>query len=118
MWYEWLPNTTIKLNMHNNIELLLPFINYNKILKIPTYTEKYIERSNSSIKLIEITFQLLKYFYNNNVILRNNTLDEYLLNPYNSNTNESKQLYIEIDEKIIIKKYLEPTEYTDFLICT
>jgi hypothetical protein len=117
MWYEWLPNTTIRLNMHSNIELLLPFINYNKIMSIPMYnTNNYIETPNSTTKLILITFQLLKYFYNNNVILRNNVLDEYLLNPYNSDTNEYKQLYIELDEKLLTKKYLEPTEYTDFVI--
>jgi hypothetical protein len=117
MWYEWLPNTTIRLNMHSNIELLLPFINYNKIMSIPMYnTNNYIETPNSTTKLILITFQLLKYFYNNNVILRNNVLDEYLLNPYNSDTNEYKQLYIELDEKLLTKKYLEPTEYTDFII--
>jgi len=116
MWYEWLPNSTIKLNMYNNIELLLPFINYNKIMAIPNYTNNYIDKLNSTTKLIQISFQLLKYFYNNNVILRNNVLDEYLLNPYNLNTTEHKQLYIELDEKLLTKKYLEPTEYTDFSI--
>jgi hypothetical protein len=87
-------------------------------MHIPTYLDYDIENNNSVKNTVQITFQLLKYFYNNNVILRNNTLDEYLLNPYNSNTKECKQLYIEIDEKIIKKKYLEPTEYTDFVICT
>ena len=116
MWYEWLPNTTIRLNMHNNSELLLPFINYNKIMHIPTYTNNYIETSDSTTKLIQISFQLLKYFYNNNVILRNNVLDEYLLNPYNSDTNECKRLYIKLDEELFTKKYLEPTEYSDFSI--
>jgi hypothetical protein len=85
-------------------------------MHIPIYTNYYIENNNSVTKTVQITFQLLKYFYNNNVILRNNALDEYLLNPYNSNTNEHKQLYIELDEKILTKKYLEPTEYNDFSI--
>jgi hypothetical protein len=120
MWYEWLPNTSFKLKLYKNNdyhELLLPFINYNNIMQIPLYnTNNYIETSDSITKSIQITFQLLKYFYNNNVILRNKALDEYLLNPYNSNTNEYKQLFIELDEKLITKKYLEPTEYNEFSI--
>jgi len=119
MWYEWLPNISIKLKLYKNGDyhgLSLPFINYSKIMIIPTYANNYIERADSTTKVIQITFQLIKYFINNNIILRNNLLDEYLLNPYNSNTNEYKQLYIELDEKTLGKKYLEPTECADFLI--
>jgi hypothetical protein len=60
---------------------------------------------------MKVSYQLLNYFYKNNIILRNEKLDEYLLNPY-----KTIPLMIEVNEELIIQKYEEPIEITNFKI--
>jgi len=103
MWYEWLPTTNISLTIYDkfnqNIEKNLPFINFKDMLNIP------FRNTNVSSKNMQLSFELIEYFSNKNVILSSDKIDEYLENPY-----KKIKLEIDVNEDLISKKYAEPTE--------
>ena len=100
LWYEWLPGNSLLISKKKkNISVSLPFIDYNIMCKIP-----YISVNESS-KNIKLSFELLEYFYNKNIILSNKKMDQKLLDPY-----ENNDITLEIDDSIITSKYEEPTE--------
>jgi hypothetical protein len=104
LYYEWEPNTLIKLLFDNKQSIDLEFKDFRSIINIPILHE-------SSSYIMKVSFQLLNYFYKNKIILRSEKLDEYLMNPYIHN-----DLMIEINEQLIIQKYEELTEITNFKI--
>jgi len=108
LWYEWLngKNMNLKLiqkNRKSNINL--EFIDFTKICSIPF-------RSTNNLKILTLSFELLDYFYDKNIILYNKKINNKLLNLYENKDN----ILIEINDKLIINKYEEPTQICDFLI--
>jgi hypothetical protein len=103
MWYEWLPNTNMNLTIYNkgyqNIQKNLPFINFKDMLNIPFRNTKVIS------KIMQLSYELMQYFYDKNVILSSDKIDDYLSNPF-----KKIKLEIDINEDLIAKKYAEPTE--------
>jgi len=103
MWYEWLPNTNMNLTIYNkgynNIEKNLPFINFKDMLNIP------FRNTEVNSKIMKLSYELMNYFYNKNIILSSDKIDDYLSNPY-------KKIKLEIDviEDLISNNYTEPTE--------
>jgi len=108
LWYEWLPNNNLVLTKYgkNKRDIILPFINFKDILNIPI-----IERNTNRNK--KISYELLEYFYEHNLIISTPEINEYILNPYKKNN-----LIIEINDILIIQKYIEPTEINDVNIIT
>jgi hypothetical protein len=103
MWYEWLPSTKINLTIYNkghkHINKSLPFINFKDISNIP------FKNINISSKIMQLSYELMQYFYDKNVILTSDKINEYLANPY-----KKIKLEIDINEDLLSKKYDEPTE--------
>jgi len=103
MWYEWLPSTNISLTIYNkgfkNTIKNLPFINFKDMLNIP------FRNTNVSSKIMQLSYELIDYFYDKNVILSSDKIDKYLENPFNK-----IKLEIDVTEDLISKKYEEPTE--------
>ena len=60
---------------------------------------------------MKLSYELLDYFYDKNMIISNPEIDEYIMNPY-----KKKELKVDVDEKAIMIKYMEPTEYTELQI--
>ena len=60
---------------------------------------------------MKLSYELLDYFYEKNMIISNSEIDEYIMNPY-----KKKELKIDVDEKAMMTKYMEPTEYTEINI--
>jgi len=102
--YEWTPKTLINISFNNKSPIKLEFKDIRSIINIPIL-------HNDSSRIMKVSFQLLNYFYKNNIILRNEKLDEYLVNPY-----KMIPLMIEVNEELIIQKYEEPIEITNFKI--
>jgi hypothetical protein len=75
------------------------------MLKIPFTNNK------KESKVMRLTFDLLEYLYEKNIILKNDLVDKYLSEPY-----EENNLIIDFDEELIGRKYLEPTEITNINI--
>lgn len=103
MWYEWLPNTNMNLTIYNkgyqNIQKNLPFINFKDMLNIP------FRNTTTTSKIMQLSYGLMQYFYDRNVILSSDKIDDYLSNPFNK-----IKLEIDVNEDLISKKYAEPTE--------
>jgi hypothetical protein len=103
MWYEWLPSTNISLTIYNkgfqNTIKNLPFINFKDMLNIP------FRNTNVSSKIMQLSYELIDYFYDKNVILSSDKIDKYLENPFNK-----IKLEIDVTEDLISKNYEEPTE--------
>jgi len=102
LWYEWLPNTSIILNTFdkgNYYKKQLKFIDYNEMLKIP------IKHIQSDSKIMSLSFQLLKYLYDKNIVLKDKKIERMLLNPYELHEN-----LVDVSEEIILNKFEEPTE--------
>lgn len=106
LWYEWFPNTSlvIKRPTKTNNIIELPFINFKNFLNIPI-------KDRSSSKIMKLSYELLDYFYDKNMIISNPEIDEYIMNPY-----KKKELKVDVDEKAIMIKYMEPTKYTELQI--
>jgi hypothetical protein len=104
LYYEWNPKTSIKLFFGNKQPINLEFKDFRSIINIPILHEK-------SSSVMKVSYQLLHYFYKNNIILRNEKVDEYLMNPY-----KMISLMIEVNEELIIQKYEESVEITNFKI--
>ena len=51
------------------------------------------------------------YLYEKNIILKNDLVDKYLSEPYEKNI-----ITIDFNEQLLGRKYLEPTELTEFNI--
>jgi hypothetical protein len=105
LWYEWFPYNNMILKQINKKEIILPFINFKNYLNIPL-------RSSSNNKIIELSYELIEYFYEKNMIISNDKIDKHIMNPY-LNQDKRKVLKIETDEKLIITKYMEPTKCED-----
>ena len=102
MWYEWLPNTNINITIYKdskNIKKNLPFINFKDMLNIP------YRNTEVKSKIMKLSYELMQYFYDKNVILSSDKIDDYLSNPY-----KKIKLEIDVNEDLISKKYAEPTE--------
>jgi hypothetical protein len=103
MWYEWLPNTNINLTVYTkgykNTQKSLPFINFKDMLNIP------FRNINPESKIMKLSYELMQYFYDKNVILSSDKIDEYLSNPF-----KKIKLEVDVKEDLIAKKYAEPTE--------
>ena len=102
--YEWNPKTLINITFNNKSPIKLEFKDVRSVINIPIL-------HNDSSRIMKVSFQLLHYFYKNNIILRNEQLDEYLMNPY-----KTIPLMIEVNDELIIQKYEEPNENTNFKI--
>ena len=102
--YEWNPKTLINVSFNNKSSIKLEFKDIRSMINIPIL-------HNNSSRIMKVSFQLLHYFYKNNIILRSEKLDEYLMNPY-----KMIPLMIEVNEELIIQKYEEPIEITNFKI--
>jgi NADPH-dependent 7-cyano-7-deazaguanine reductase QueF-like protein len=110
LWYEWLPKTSVIIKtfyLKDTTEKLLEFKDYKSYLNIP------LINTNVNSKIMKLSFQLLRYFYEKNIILRNEDIDNYLLNPF-----KKSNIMIDISEELISAKYYEPTEITDLVIVT
>jgi len=108
LWYEWLPSMKIDVKCYKNsiyYHKYIPFIDFNNMLKIPFTNNK------KESKVMRLTFDLLEYLYEKNIILKNDLVDKYLSEPY-----EENNLIIDFDEELIGRKYLEPTEITNINI--
>jgi hypothetical protein len=102
--YEWNPTTSIYVSFNNKPAIKLEFRDIKSRMNVQILHE-------GSSNIMKISYQLLNYFYKNNIILRNENLDEYLMNPY-----KVISLMIEVNEELIIQKYEEPIEITNFKI--
>jgi hypothetical protein len=103
LWYEWFPSTMLEINtyyMSGYAKKYLQFIDYKHILKIP------ISNQNEDSKIKKLTFRLMEYFIEKNIILNNELINNALTNPYNS-----ESLYLDIDEELINLKCHELTYY-------
>ena len=103
LWYEWLPSTMLEINtyyMSGYAKKYLQFIDYKHILKIP------ISNQNEDSKIKKLTFRLMEYFIEKNIILDNEIINMALTNPYKSET-----LYLDINEELINLKCHELTYY-------
>ena len=103
LWYEWLPQNDITVTFHHsgkpNSIKSLPFINFKDNLSIP-YKSTY---KNS--KVMGLSYELLDYFYKKNIMFLNDEITESISNPYSKTKVE-----IDVDEELLAKKYMEPTE--------
>jgi len=96
MWYEWLPTTFMQINTYykgtfttKNIQ----FIDYRDVLKIPIFNPE----ENTKIK--RLTFRLMEYFADKNIIITNDKISEAITNPY-----DSSEIYLDINEDLINNK--------------
>ena len=108
LWYEWLPGMNMKLNCYNKgkyYEKSLPFIDFSERLNIPMTNYK------KDSKIMKLSYDILEYLYEKNIILKNDLVDKYLSEPYEKNI-----ITIDFNEEILDRKYLEPTEITEFNI--
>ena len=69
LYYEWNPKTSIRLLFDNKSPINIEFKDFRSIINIPILHEK-------SSPIMKVSFQLLNYFYKNNIILRNEKIDE------------------------------------------
>jgi len=103
MWYEWLPTTFMQINTYykgtfstKNIQ----FIDYKDILKIPIS----IENENTKIK--RLTFRLMEYFMNKNIIINNESIENAMMNPFNT-----PEIYLDISEELLNLRCIDITHY-------
>jgi hypothetical protein len=103
LWYEWFSSTMLEINtyyMSGYAKKYLQFIDYKHILKIPISNQK----EDSKIK--KLTFRLMEYFVEKNIILDNEVINNALTNLYNS-----ESVYVDINEELINLKCHELTYY-------
>ena len=76
-----------------SILFYIQFIDYRDILKIPIFNPE----ENTKIK--RLTFRLMEYFADRNIIITNDKINEAISNPY-----ESSEIYLDINEDLINNK--------------
>jgi hypothetical protein len=103
MWYEWLPNVLMEINTYykgvyskKNIQ----FIDYKQKLKIP------ISAPEENTKIKRLTFRLMEYFAEKNIILFNQSIDEAIMKPYNT-----REIYLDINEELLNLKCDDVTHF-------
>jgi hypothetical protein len=93
MWYEWLPTTYMKINTYykgtfatKNIQ----FVDYKELIKIP-YSNQF-----EDTKIKRLTFRLIEYFIEKNIILNNESIDNAIMNPFTT-----PDIYLDISEELL-----------------
>ena len=105
MWYEWLPTTYIQINTYYKGTFAtknMQFIDYKELLKIP------YSNQNEDTKIKRLTFRLMEYFAEKNIILDNESIDNAIINPFNT-----PKVYLDISEELL---NLRCEDVTHFLV--
>jgi len=105
MWYEWLPTTVISLEtyyMGSFGKKYMKFIDYKHILNIPISNE--IDYTQSKVK--RLTYRLIEYFTEKNIILDNQYIKDLMDSPY-----KQTKIYLDINNDLI---NLKCEDFTNF----
>ena len=109
LWYEWLPSDDLNIHINNSkinkINIIkIPFVDFNTMNKIPYFTKN--EKGN-----IKLSYELIDFLFNKNILLINDKLGEALNEPY-----KECNIKLDLKDEILISKYEDPTEIKDFSI--